>query len=81
MLLLLPRRSNRQPGQILFPQSSRTYLVMAQAYQRKNDTAGAIRSLEKAIELDPQNGQAKRMLDTLKKWRVIFGLPGNSRWP
>lgn len=50
-----------------YTQSSRTYQVMAQAYQRKNDTAGAIKSLEKAVELDPQNAQAKRMLDTLKK--------------
>ena len=50
-----------------YPQSSRTYLAMAQAYQRKSDTAGAIKSLEKAVELDPQNAQAKRMLDTLKK--------------
>jgi hypothetical protein len=50
-----------------YPQSSRTYVAMAQAYQRKSDTAGAMKSLEKAVELDPQNAQAKRMLDTLKK--------------
>jgi Flp pilus assembly protein TadD len=50
-----------------YPQSARTYLAMAQAYQRNRDTAGAVRSLEKAVELDPQNAQARRMLDALKK--------------
>jgi hypothetical protein len=50
-----------------YPLSSRTYLAMAQAYQRKTDTAGAIKSLEKAVELDSQNAQARRLLDALKK--------------
>jgi hypothetical protein len=50
-----------------YPQSARTYISMFQAYQRKSDTASAIKSLEKAVELDPQNAQAKRMLEQLKK--------------
>ncbi len=51
----------------LFPKSAETYVVMAQAQQAKKDTAGAIASLEKALEIDPQNGGAKRMLGQLKK--------------
>jgi hypothetical protein len=49
-----------------FPLSSRTYAAMAQAQQKKNDKSGAIGSLTKAVELDPQNAQAKRQLDQLK---------------
>jgi hypothetical protein len=51
----------------MFPQSARTYVTMAQAQQAKKDTAGAIASLEKALSIDPQNAQAKRALDQLKK--------------
>jgi hypothetical protein len=36
------------------------------AQRAKNDTAAAIKSLEKAVELDPQNAQLKRQLDQLK---------------
>jgi hypothetical protein len=49
-----------------FPLSSRTYAAMAQAQQKKNDKEGAIKSLTRAVELDPQNAQAKRQLDQLK---------------
>jgi hypothetical protein len=49
-----------------FPLSSRTYAAMAQAQQKKNDKSGAIGSLTRAVELDPQNAQAKRQLDQLK---------------
>jgi len=49
-----------------FPVSSRTYIGLAQAQQKKNDKEGAIKSLEKAVELDPQNAQTKRQLDQLK---------------
>ena len=50
----------------LYPNSAPTYAMMAQAYNRKNDKENAIRSLEKAVQLDPNNQQAKRMLDQLK---------------
>ena len=50
-----------------YPKSARTYLGMAQAYNRKGDKDQAIKNVEKALELDPENGQAKRMLAQLKK--------------
>jgi hypothetical protein len=49
-----------------FPLSARTYAALSQAQLRKNDKAAAIRSQEKAVELDPQNAQLKRQLDQLK---------------
>ncbi len=48
------------------PQSARTYVVMAQAYNAKKDRENAIRNLEKALSLEPNNGLAKRMLEQLK---------------
>jgi hypothetical protein len=50
-----------------FPLSSRTYAGLAAAQRAKNDTAAAVKSLEKAVELDPQNAQLKRQLDQLKE--------------
>lgn len=50
-----------------YPKSVRTYLSLAQAYQRRNDKAAAIKSLEKALEIEPGNAAAKRQLDDLKK--------------
>ena len=49
-----------------FPMSARTYAGLSLAQQRKNDKEAAIKSLEKAIDLDPQNAQLKRQLDQLK---------------
>ena len=49
-----------------FPLSSRTYIGLSQAQQKKNDKAAAIKSLEKAVELDPQNALTRRQLDQLK---------------
>lgn len=51
----------------IFPRSARTYVVLAQAQAAKRDTAGAIASLEKALEIDPKNAGARRALDQLKK--------------
>ena len=51
----------------LFPQFAGTYVALAQAYGRKNDTAAQIRSLEKALELDPQNVPARRQLEQMKR--------------
>jgi tetratricopeptide (TPR) repeat protein len=49
-----------------YPKSSRTYQVMAQAHQKKNDKDAAIKDLEKAVEMDPNNAQAKNQLQQLK---------------
>jgi tetratricopeptide (TPR) repeat protein len=49
-----------------FPLSSRTYAGLSQAQQKKNDKEAAIKSMEKAVELDPQNAQTRRQLDQLK---------------
>ncbi|HEY7284329.1 MAG TPA: c-type cytochrome [Vicinamibacterales bacterium] len=49
-----------------YPKSARTYVAMAQAHQRKNDKPSAIKDLEKAVELDPNNAQAKQQLQQLK---------------
>jgi cytochrome c-type biogenesis protein CcmH/NrfG len=40
---------------------------MAQVKNAKGDKPGAIAALEKAVELDPNNAQAKAQLDALKK--------------
>jgi hypothetical protein len=53
-------------NQEYFPLSAPTYAGLAQAQQRKNDKDAAIKSQEKAVELDPQNAQLKRQLDQLK---------------
>ena len=49
-----------------YPKSSATYAALGQAYAKKNDTPNAIKSFEKALELDPNNPIAKRQLDQLK---------------
>jgi photosynthetic reaction center cytochrome c subunit len=50
-----------------YPKSARTYLTMAQIKNAKGDKPGAIAALEKAVELDPANAQAKAQLEALKK--------------
>jgi len=50
-----------------FPKSARTYVTMAQVKNAKGDKAGAVAALEKAVELDPNNAQAKAQLENLKK--------------
>jgi tetratricopeptide (TPR) repeat protein len=49
------------------PKSARTYGVLANVYGAKKDTANQIKALEKSIELDPTNEQAKQQLERLKK--------------
>ena len=49
-----------------FPLSARTFVAMSQVQQRANDKDAAVKSLERALELDPQNAQARRLLDQLK---------------
>ena len=47
------------------PKSSPSYFLMGQAYVRVRDLDAAIRSLEKAIELDPTNAIARGRLTQL----------------
>jgi tetratricopeptide (TPR) repeat protein len=49
-----------------FPKSSQTYQAMAQVKNAKGDKAGAVKDLETAVQLDPQNNQAKNQLQQLK---------------
>ncbi len=46
--------------------SARSYQVMSQAFQRKNDKEHAIQALEKAVDLDPMNQGFKNQLQALK---------------
>ena len=50
-----------------YPKSSRSYLLMSQIHDAKGDKSAAIKDLEKAVELDPNNAQAKMQLENLKK--------------
>ena len=49
-----------------YPKSARTYAAMAQARNARGDKQGAISDLEKAVELDPKNPQARNQLQQLK---------------
>jgi len=49
-----------------FPGSSRTFVAMSQAHLKQNKKDDAIKDLEKAAALDPQNPGLKRQLDQLK---------------
>lgn len=49
-----------------YPKSARTYQAMAQARNAKGDKQGAIRDLERAVELDPKSAQARNQLQQLK---------------
>jgi tetratricopeptide (TPR) repeat protein len=50
-----------------YPKSVGSYLALADAHTRKRDRSAAIADLEKALEVDPSNVQAKNQLETLKK--------------
>ena len=50
-----------------YPRSARSYVLMSQAHMAKQDKASAIKDLEKAVDLDPNNAQAKAQLENLKK--------------
>ena len=51
------------------PTSTRTYLIMARAYQHKRDNATAIELLNKALEIEPENGVIKGYLYQLEPRR------------
>lgn len=48
------------------PNSARSYQGLAQAYQAKGDKENQIKSLEKAVELDPKNPQFQNQLKQAK---------------
>lgn len=48
-----------------FPNSARSYQALSQAYQQQKDRDNAVKSLQKAIELDPNNQQYKTQLQQL----------------
>jgi photosynthetic reaction center cytochrome c subunit/tetratricopeptide repeat protein len=50
-----------------YPKSARSYVLMSQAHLAQQNKAGAVKDLEKALDLDPNNAQAKTQLETLKK--------------
>jgi hypothetical protein len=49
-----------------YPKSARTYVTMALIKNGNGDKPGAIQALEKAVEIDPNNAQAKAQLQQLK---------------
>ena len=49
-----------------YPKSARTYQALAQARNANGDKPGAIKDLEKAVDLDPANAQARNQLQQLK---------------
>ena len=51
------------------PKSARSYALLAFAYTRKFDDELAIEHLEKAVELDPTNGEFQGQLMQLKSFR------------
>ena len=51
---------------LTFEVGTGTYLMMAQIQNQKGDKEAAIKSVEKALEAEPENGQAKQMLQQLK---------------
>ena len=50
-----------------YPKSVGSYLALAEAHTRKRDRNAALADLEKALELDPGNEQAKSQIELLKK--------------
>jgi tetratricopeptide (TPR) repeat protein len=52
-----------------YPQSVRSYAQIAFAYTRTLDDEAAIATLEKALEIEPDNGMIKGQLEQLKSYR------------
>jgi tetratricopeptide (TPR) repeat protein len=52
-----------------YPKSVRSYAQIAYAYTRNLDDESAISTLEKALELEPENGTIKGQLEQLKSYR------------
>lgn len=75
LLAVAQRLTNDKPDEALkfleintqfFPGSSRTFQAMSAAHLKQNKKDEAIKDLEKAAALDPQNPGLKRQLDQLK---------------
>jgi hypothetical protein len=52
-----------------YPKSARSYTQIAFAYTRSLDDEAAITTLEKALEIEPDNGMIKGQLEQLKSYR------------
>jgi tetratricopeptide (TPR) repeat protein len=52
-----------------YPQSAKTYAALAYAYTRKFDDTTAITYLEKALQIEPENGVVRGQLEQLKSYR------------
>jgi tetratricopeptide (TPR) repeat protein len=52
-----------------YPKSARSYTLIAFAYTRKIDDESAIGALEKALEIEPNNGIVQGQLEQLKSYR------------
>lgn len=50
----------------LYPASVETHVTMAEVHLQRNDPAAAIASLERALELEPDNGRLQRQLEELR---------------
>ena len=51
------------------PQSARSYAALGYAYTRKFDDATAMKYLEKALEIEPENGIIRGQLEQLKSYQ------------
>ena len=49
-----------------FPESANVYDSLGEAYMKKGENQLAILNYEKSLELDPENGNAKKMLEKLR---------------
>jgi tetratricopeptide (TPR) repeat protein len=54
-----------------YPNSAESYIVLAQVHARKKDQTAAIKDLQKALQLDPDNAGTKRQLARLRSQRDI----------
>jgi len=51
-----------------YPRSAHSYMALAHAYTRKIDDASAMSALEKALEIEPENGIARGQLEQLRSY-------------
>jgi Tfp pilus assembly protein PilF len=51
----------------LFPRSSNVFDSLGEAYMRAGDTKRAVENYRKALELNPENANARAMLKKLEK--------------